>query len=327
MPSVYPLLFHANLHETVWGGLRLEPLKRMSPSGRPQGESWEVSAVPTSESVVSNGPEAGRTLSQVTAAWGDALLGRRVSAASGGQFPLLVKFIDAARQLSIQVHPSDEIAQRRHGSMGKTEVWYVMDAAPGASVLVGLHERLTPGDIRRRVADGSIVTALTRYEAHVGDVFFIPAGRIHALCGGVMVCEVQQSSDVTYRLFDYNRLGLDGRPRQLHLEEALEAIDYEVSEDYRTHYTPEAEAATMLSHCESFTVNLLHTHGTLQRHLLDKDSFVCLSCIEGTCRLTTVDGQEVTVGQGASCLVPAVLADFSVEALHGRPVKLIETWA
>lgn len=323
----YPLLFRPNLHETVWGGARLEPLKGIAPTGRPQGESWEVSAVPTSESIVANGASAGRSLSEVTSAWGEVLLGRRVAAASGGHFPLLVKFIDAARELSVQVHPGDEIARRSHGSQGKTEMWYVMAATAGASLLVGLREELTPEEIRRRVADGSIVDALARYEAHPGDVFYIPAGRIHALCGGILVCEVQQSSDVTYRLFDYHRLGLDGQPRQLHVEQAIEAIDYGVLDDYRTHYTPKDEGVTQLLCCESFTVSLLQTRGTLERSLRDDDSFVSLSCIEGTCRLTTVDGQEVTLEHGCSCLVPAALADFRVEALHGQAVKIIEARA
>ena len=321
MTSLYPLLFRPNLRETVWGGHRLEPLKGIPVSPRPIGESWEVSALPSSESVVADGALAGQTLSALTTAYGAALLGGRV-AASGGQFPLLVKFIDAASDLSIQVHPNDTLARQRHGTPGKTEMWYVMAAAPGASLLLGLKEKLTPHELRRRVAKGVITDSLARIEVHAGDIFYIPAGRIHALCSGIMVCEIQQSSDVTYRLFDYHRLGLDGLPRQLHVEESMETIDYRVLQDYRTHYTPVEEGITPLVACDYFEVSLLTTRHTLHCDLRTKDSFVILSNVEGSCRLTA-EGHSLVLHQGQSCLVPACMADFQVDAIDGRRLKSI----
>lgn len=325
---LYPLLFEDNLHELVWGGNLLKPLKGRPADHQPIGESWEISCIPDSPSVVKNGALAGRTLASLVQTYGEQLVGQRVFQRHGTEFPLLVKFIDAAQDLSIQVHPGDELARARHGKLGKTEMWYVMHAQPGASLLAGLREPLTPDEYERRVQDGTIVSALARHEVYEGDVFFIPAGRIHAICGGIMVCEIQQSSDITYRLFDYNRLGLDGKPRQLHTAEARDAIDYRVLHDYRTHYVWTPEGIAQIADCDYFTVNLLKVEpgDDLLRPLKHHGSFVTLSCVKGQARVYVPSG-SVPLATGCSCLVPADCADFSIRAVGGKPVQLLEAWA
>lgn len=326
METLYPLTFRPNLHELVWGGHKLQALKGLPSDGRRLGESWEISDVPTSESVVAEGPLAGKTIRELVALYGSALLGKHVFEADGREFPLLVKFIDAQDDLSIQVHPNDTLAKERHGKLGKTEMWYVMDAEPGATLLAGFKESITRKEYRRRVADGTIVDALARHEVHPGDVFFIPAGRVHAICSGILLCEIQQSSDVTYRLFDYHRLGLDGQPRQLHTKEALDAIDFNLYANYRTDYTPESEGAVRIVKCKYFTVNILTTRSSLCRELLGEDSFVTLSCLAGSGHLRTHSGHTVALQRGMSCLVPAVEADFEVIANDGEELKLLEAF-
>lgn len=327
MESLYPLTFQPNLHELVWGGHKLQVLKGLPRDNRRLGESWEISDVPTSQSVVAEGPLAGKTLSELVGRYGPSLLGHHIFEADGRSFPLLVKFIDAQDDLSIQVHPNDALAKERHNKLGKTEMWYVMDAEPGATLLAGFKEKITRKEYRRRVADGSIVDVLARHEVHPGDVFFIPAGRVHAICSGILLCEIQQSSDVTYRLFDYHRLGLDGQPRQLHTDEALDAIDFNVYANYRTAYTPVDEGAVRIVDCRYFVVSVLSTSTLLRRNLLAEDSFVTLSCLSGRGVIRTASGNTVELHKGMSCLVPAVEADFDVEALDGDAFRLLESFA
>lgn len=322
MTQTYPLRFENNFHHTIWGGHRLELLKGMPQGTTPVGESWEVSGLAASPSVVRNGPLAGLTLDEVIRHWGPALLGQHIFRRYRGQCPLLVKFIDAASDLSVQVHPDDALAARRHGASGKTEMWYVIDAEPGASLLLGLRDPLTQDDYTRRVADGTIIDALARHAVQRGDVFYIPAGRIHSICGGIMVCEIQQSSDITYRLWDYGRLGLDGRPRQLHTELAREAIDFTVHNDYRTPYDRTA-AVAMLIDSPYFVTTLLNVDTSVERQLESADSCVTLTCLEGSARATTAAGHTVELPKGSSCLIPAIDAHFTVEG-HA---KLLEAWA
>ena len=222
--QLYPLLFEPNLHSVVWGGNQLCPYKGLEPSDEPIGESWEVSAVPTSTSIVSNGVYVDKDLISVINENPDAILGKKVNEKYNGKLPLLVKFIDAKRDLSIQVHPNDEMAMRVHGKMGKSEMWYVIKADEGAHLYAGFKQEITPEEYQKRIADGTITNVLADHKVKAGDVFYLPAGRVHAICGGILLAEVQQSSDVTYRIFDYNRPGMDGKPRELHTELAAKAL-------------------------------------------------------------------------------------------------------
>ena len=203
-------------------------------------ESWVLSGVPGSESVVAEGPEAGKKITELYP----------------GQFPLLIKFIDAKRDLSIQVHPDNELAAKRHGCSGKTEMWYVIGAEPGAKLISGLKESITPSDYVRLVEQDRITDVLAEHTVAPGDVFFLPSGRIHAIGGGCYLAEIQQTSDITYRIYDYNRPGLDGKPRQLHTQEAKDAIDYHVYPEYRTPYEPRQNEPVELVRCPYFTTTL-----------------------------------------------------------------------
>lgn len=314
---LYPLLFNPNLHTVIWGGHRLQPYKGLPSTDAPIGESWEVSAVPSSVSIISNGELAGRSLNDVIAEYGVSILGNAVVHKYGNEFPLLVKFIDAAGDLSIQVHPNDQLARVRHGKNGKTECWYIIDAVPGASLYAGLKTPISKYEYEKRVADGSICDVLARHEVHPGDVFYLPAGRIHAIGAGILLAEVQQSSDVTYRIFDYNRPGLDGRPRELHTELAVDAIDYTVEDEYRTIYNENTDRANHCIDSPFFNVRIVNiegsaTHG-FHRNLLKYDSFIITMCIEGDCEIRIRQtGDTVRLSQGNTCLIPACIADYDV---------------
>ena len=312
--GLYPLLFEHNLFELVWGGCRLKPLKGLPADDAPIGESWEVSAVEGKESVVSNGPLKGRRLTEVVDAYGGTFLGKKVERMYDGRFPLLIKFIDAARDLSIQVHPNDQLARERHGCLGKTEMWFVMDAEPGASLYSGFNQPISKYEYEKRVEDGSICEVLQRHDVKQGDVFFIPAGRVHAICGGLMIAEIQQSSDITYRIFDYGRMGLDGRPRQLHTEQARDAIDYKVYDSYLTNYSERTNKPVAVTACPFFTVNIHNVTRSFHRKLYKYDSFVVYLCLEGECTIeSNVDrSTSVLLRKGQSCLVPASVADINM---------------
>lgn len=340
MTPLYPLLFDNNFHTIVWGGHSLKPLKGLPQDCETIGESWEVSAVPGSKSVIKNGPLAGRDLADITAEYGELLLGKAVAAKCGDQFPILIKFIDAAKDLSIQVHPDDALAKARHNCFGKTEMWYVMKAEPGASLYSGFKQHISKDEYAKRIADGTICDVLQKHEVKSGDVFFIPAGRVHAICGGIMVAEIQQSSNITYRIFDYNRMGLDGKPRQLHTEEAVDAIDYSVHDNYRTHYERKINKPVPLVETSFFIVKLLEVDRSFHRKLYKYDSFIAYMCLEGDCtiRIKSTQGfgsgvmpaEEDTIvrlTEGNSCLIPASVADLYVEPNNSAgTTKLLETY-
>jgi mannose-6-phosphate isomerase len=232
--------------------------------------------------------------------------------------PLLVKFIDAADDLSIQVHPNDELARKRHGKNGKTECWYIIDAKPGSHLYAGFKDEITPEEYKQRVADGTIVEVLAKHTVKAGDVFYLPAGRVHAICGGILLAEVQQSSDVTYRIFDYNRPGMDGKPRELHTELAAQALDFHVEDDYRTQYSNLAGRANRIIDSPHFSVRVTEMTGTFHRNLIKYDSFVISMCLEGACTLRMrPTGDEVLLQSAHSVLIPAAIADYDILPLSG----------
>lgn len=304
-PRMYPLKFEPILKTVVWGGEKIAPYKGIATELNHIGESWELSGVPGNVSVVSEGPLKGKTLEELVKEYKGSLVGKKVYENTGDEFPLLIKFIDALQDLSIQVHPNDELAAVRHnGSKGKTEMWYVVSADPGAHLLAGLKEKLTPEEYAAKVADGSIVDALARYDVHPGDVFFLPAGRIHAICGGCFIAEIQQTSNITYRIWDYGRLGLDGKPREVHTELAKDAIDYTVYPDYRTNYEPVTDEEVEVVSCNYFTTSIYDLTLPYAKDLSDIDSFMVVMCLEGHGTLQ-VDGEEISVHQGETVLIPA----------------------
>ena len=298
----YPLLFEKNIHTLVWGT-----------------ESWEVSAVPSSPCTVANGPLKGRDIISVIDEFGPDILGNAVYEEFGGKLPLLVKFIDAKKDLSIQVHPNDEMAQREHGKMGKSEMWYIIKAEEGSHLYAGFKEKITPYEYQKRIEDGTITEVLADHKVKAGDVFYLPAGRVHAICGGIMLAEVQQSSDVTYRIYDYNRSGLDGKPRELHTELAAQALDYHVEENYITNYKQVTDQAIQIVDSPYFCVRIMKLTGSMHRNLIKYDSFVISMCISGNCRIhNRVTGMEITLHEGNSTLIPAVIADYDVIPVGGE---------
>ena len=315
---MYPLLFEPNLHPVVWGGSRLRPYKGLEANDEPIGESWEVSAVPSSTSIISNGAWAGRNLVSVVSEHAEAILGKSVNQQYGGRLPLLVKFIDAKKDLSIQVHPNDEMAMREHGKMGKSEMWYVIKADEGSHLYAGFKQEITPEEYQKRVADGTITEVLADHKVKAGDVFYLPAGRVHAICGGILLAEVQQSSDVTYRIYDYNRPGMDGKPRELHTELAARALDYHVEANYRTEYVESSNKAIQIIDTPYFDVRVIEMSKPFHRDMMKYDSFVISMCMEGDCLIRVRStNDEITLRQGYCTLIPAAIADYDVIPLNG----------
>ena len=305
-----PLKFEPILKTIVWGGEKIAPYKGIETEQKHIGESWELSGVAGNESVVADGPLKGKTIAQLVKEYKADLVGKHVYENTGDEFPLLIKFIDALTDLSIQVHPNDELAAKRHnGSKGKTEMWYVVDAEPGAHLLAGLTEKITPEQYAAKVADGTITDVLARYEVKPGDVFFLPAGRIHAICGGCFIAEIQQTSNITYRIYDYGRLGLDGKPREVHTQLAKDAIDYTVYPSYRTDYTPAKDEEVEVVSCQYFTTSIYDLTLPYAKDLSGIDSFMVVMCLTGSGTIE-VDGQEVPVHQGETVLIPAAADDL-----------------
>ena len=282
--------------------------------------------MPSSTSVISNGMWKGKDLIAVINEQPKAILGKAVNEKYQGKLPLLVKFIDAKRDLSIQVHPNDEIAMREHGKMGKSEMWYVIKADEGAHLYAGFQKEITPEEYQQRIADGTITIVLADHQVKAGDVFYLPAGRVHAICGGILLAEVQQSSDVTYRIFDYNRPGMDGKPRELHTELAAQALNYHVEANYRTEYIDNANKATHIIDTPYFDVRVMEISKPFHRDLRKYDSFVISMCIEGDCKIRVRStGDEITLKEGHSTLIPAAIANYDVIPLKEK-TKLLDAY-
>jgi len=302
---MYPFIFKPILKRYIWGGTDIRQFKGLAPDEEKIAESWELSHVKGNYSVVANGALKGNTLNDLIDVFGAKLLGENVIRRFGYTFPLLIKFIDAHENLSIQVHPGDEIAQARHQSFGKTEMWYVVKAAPGASLYSGFSKQIDTQEYVRRVEGNSITDVLKRYEVKKGDIFFIPAGRVHAICAGCFIAEIQQTSDITYRIYDYNRKDANGNSRELHTELAKDSIDYAVYPDCQTAYIPVPNQTVPLVHCKYFTTNLLELDIPKERDYTTMDSFIIYVCMEGKAILRDNKMNELTIRQGQTVLIPA----------------------
>ena len=280
-------------------------------------ESWQISGVSGNETM----SQDGQSLNQLVSKGRERLVGKANYQRFGDEFPLLVKFIDAKRDLSIQVHPSDEVARRHGKDRGKTEMWYVMDSAPEASLYNGLKKEITPEQYKAMIADGTICEALAQYHVKEGDCFYIPSGRIHSIGPGTFLAEIQQTSDVTYRIYDYKRKDKDGNERQLHTQEALESIDFTVLKDYRTLYTPQQNISQPLVACPFFNTAVYDLTEPMTIDYSELDSFVILIGLKGE-GILTVDGEETMIKAGESILLPATIEEVRVEGT----VKFLETY-
>lgn len=298
--------FNDILKPVLWGGDKLVAFKRLAACDEPIGESWELSAMPGRESVVADGPDKGLTLTELVQRYGAELVGEEVYLRHGEQFPLLIKLIDAKRDLSIQVHPGDEQAMRDHGCMGKTEMWYVLETDEGAAITMGFKRAMSPEEFDRRLADNTILEVLNTVSSHPGDVFYIPSGQIHAIGAGNLLVEVQQSCDVTYRVFDYNRRDAAGNLRELHTRQAREALDY----DAYNGLMPAAQAVdgvSLLLSCPYFELRRIDVEDTFALAIPQPHSFMAMMCVGGETVLQAAGLAPVTLGQGETALIPAVV--------------------
>lgn len=321
---MYPLKFNPILKSLIWGGDRIAPFKQIETDQKNIGESWEVSQVKGEVSVISNGELAGQSLSDVIHNYKADLLGKKVYAKFGEDFPLLIKFIDAKDNLSIQVHPDDELAKIRHDSFGKTEMWYVMDATPDAKILCGFTEVITPEQYVQKVNDNTIMDVIKSHDAKAGQIFYLPAGRIHAIGAGSFVAEIQQTSNITYRIYDFDRRDAQGNPRELHTELAKDALDYTVLDNYLSDYETKVNEVNQVVESPYFTTNVLNLTDAIHINNLSKDSFVIYICMAGSATIVDLNGVKTTIHQGETVLVPAILAD--VEIIPNGSCNLMETF-
>ena len=310
--------FQPLLKQTLWGGDKIIPFKHLSTVMENVGESWEISGVKDNETIAAGD---GRSLNQLVRDMKGRLVGEANYQRFGDEFPLLIKFIDARQDLSIQVHPTDEIAHRQGRERGKTEMWYVMDSEPDAKLYNGLKLQITPEQYKQMVADDTICDALAQYSVKEGDCFFIPAGRIHAIGAGCFLVEIQQTSDVTYRIYDFKRKDKDGNYRQLHTQEASESINYTVLDDYRTHYQPQTNESQLLVECSYFTTAVYDLTEAMTIDYSELDSFVILIGMKGEGTLT-IDGETVAFSAGETILVPASAQEVRTEGT----IKFLETY-
>ncbi len=322
---LYPIKFRPLYKERIWGGRKLETsFAKQLPEGKLIGESWELSGVAGDLSVAAEGPLKGNSLQELTEIYMGDLVGEKIFERYGEEFPLLIKLIDAADNLSIQVHPDDRLAAERHNAYGKTEMWYVLDHEPGAQLYVGFNQPVDRQKYLDYLAQGRLAELLQAYPVKKGDAFFIPAGTIHAIGTGMLIAEIQQTSDITYRVFDWNRIdAATGKGRELHTELALDAIDFapHTPSDYliRTHAKPN-EPAT-IKECPYFHTNALSVHGTCERSYLPLDSFVILICLDGEL-LVEYEGGKLALTQGETLLIPAAISGVTLTGT----AQLLETY-
>ncbi len=306
----YPLTFAPILKERIWGGTKLKTYLNKSIASETTGESWEISTVPGDVSVVNNGALQGKNINQIIELYPEEILGKSVIHRFGIQFPLLFKFIDAKEDLSIQLHPNDELAKKRHNSFGKTEMWYVMQADEKARLVVGFKNNSNPQEYLEKLAHKEIVSLLAEYPVQKGDVFFLETGTIHAIGAGVVVAEIQQTSDITYRIYDWDRVDATGNGRELHTELALEAINYNTTHS-KIEYLEAPNQSSPVVNCTYFTTHII----ALQDSFLwkkSKDAFTVFMCTNGQFDLI-INGEIMRYQMGDTILIPAILDHLTLK--------------
>ncbi|MFT6882608.1 MAG: mannose-6-phosphate isomerase [Marinoscillum sp.] len=322
--KLYPLKFKTIFKDKIWGGQKIKSVLGKEFAPLPNcGETWELSGVNENISEVSNGALSGKLLTEIISEYGSDLLGSRVLKDYGSEFPLLIKFIDAADDLSIQVHPDNVLAKKRHNSFGKTEMWYIMQADEGATLISGFNTELDRASYQKAFDEGKLNDILNRELAEAGDVFFLPAGRVHTIGKGLLLAEIQQTSDVTYRIYDFDRKDAQGNLRELHLEESLDAIDYKKYDHYKTPYQPQKDKSVELAKCEYFFTNRLDLTGDMAVDHSGLDSFKIYICLSGKATISYEGGSE-SLEMGDVILVPATMESYRIETTSG--VNLLETY-
>lgn len=314
------LQFTPILKDKIWGGTKLKTILQKQTDRNDIGESWEISDVQGEISVVSRGKLRGKTLQELLKEKKETIVGKRVYDVFGNQFPLLIKFIDAKEALSIQLHPNDFLAKQRHNSFGKTEMWYVMQADEGANLIVGFNKNITPKEYKHHLENKTLIDILNVDEVKKGDVYFIPTGRVHAIGAGVLLAEIQQTSDVTYRIYDWDRQDSNGNFRDLHTDEAIDAIDYKAKENYKTDYTTKENSSTTIVKSTYFHTSILPLDGKVEKDISSLDSFVIYMCVTGNATFLS-EHDILTISMGETVLVPASLHKFTIS---GSNTELLE---
>jgi mannose-6-phosphate isomerase len=310
--SLYPLTFRPILKTKIWGGEKLNEFKTLSTAIDNLGESWELSSVPGEVSIVTNGLYEGASLNSIIEKHKKDLLGSRVVNRYGNDFPLLIKFIHAKTDLSVQVHPDDEMAKREHNSFGKTEMWYILDTEPDAELLLGLKDGVDRGAFAKAIDQKQVMPLLNREKVTAGDSFFIPPGLVHAIGGGNLLAEIQQTSDITYRVYDYDRKDKKGELRELHVEKSLQAIDFDLNNNCKLNHKKDAEGSQVLADCEYFKTNVVRKHGNHQIELKSDDTFtIIINC--GDPFSISWQNEQFKVGRGQTYLIPACIDDAEIQ--------------
>lgn len=302
--NLYPLKFNPILKERLWGGTKLGDIFGKPIENDITGESWELSTVKGDVSVVANGTLSGTSLQDLIDTNAEEVLGKSVVARFGKEFPILIKFIDAKQDLSIQLHPNDELAKKRHNSFGKTEMWYIMDADKGADLIVGFNKDVTKEEYQKSLEDDKLLDLLNYEKVKEGDTFFINTGKIHAIGAGVVLAEIQQTSDVTYRVFDFNRKDKEGNLRELHTEMAVDAMDYAKKDDFKVAYDTNTDVVNKMVDCPYFKTNYIKLTKDLKQDISNRDSFTIYMCVSGEAIVANETG-EATIKKGETVLVSA----------------------
>jgi len=317
---MYPLKFHPILKERLWGGTKLGSILGKPLENNVTGESWEISTVEGNVSVVANGYLAGTSLSELIDNNAVDLLGESVIQRFGKDFPILIKFIDAKQDLSIQLHPNDELAKKRHNSFGKTEMWYVMSANEEANLIIGFNRDVGKEEYSKSLKNDSLLDLLNYETVKEGDTFFINTGKIHAICAGVLLAEIQQTSDLTYRIFDFNRRDKNGNLRELHTAMALDAIDYVKKDDFKVKYSKDMDRVNHMVDCPYFKTNFINLSADFKQDISQRDSFTIYMCVDGVTSITN-DVASVDIQKGETILVPA---NSNIIHLKTKGVQLLE---
>ncbi len=307
--KLYPLQFEPILKERIWGGTKLNTFLNKPITSNITGESWEISTVENDVSIVANGSLKGKSLKELINEFPEAVLGTKVYAQFGKQFPLLFKYLDAREDLSIQLHPNDELSKKRHNSFGKTEMWYVMQADTDARLIVGFKEKSSPEEYIKNLNNKTLLTILDTKKVKQGDVFMLDTGTIHAIGAGIVIAEIQQTSDITYRVYDFDRVDANGKTRELHVDLALEALNYEKIQAQRF-YSKTENITNEIVNCKYFTTNFIPLDGNIEIHK-NQTSFTVYMCIEGDFKLT-FDNESYNYEKGVTVLIPAAITDFQL---------------
>ncbi len=312
MPFNYPIKFEPILQERIWGGTKLHTMFGKASKNFPVGESWEISTMPNQVSIVANGNLKGQSLQEIIDRYKADFLGDEVYKKYGTNFPLLIKFIDAKTDLSIQLHPDDTLAKKRHNSSGKEEIWYIINAEKESRLLFGFNQELSKKTYLQHLKNSTLLEILHQEKVSKGDVFKIPSGRVHAIGGGIMLAEIQQSSDITYRLFDWNRKDAKGVERELHTDLAMEAIDFNIPNEFKTYYKSVYNTFVPLVNSLSFTTKILDLKTVKKIGTTSKDSFTIYMCVAGK-GYFNMEHIQVPISIGECILIPASLKKYSIK--------------